>query len=131
MARVGPLQRRQILPGSRRHPLRRVGRMSACTSRPLGLSWATRGQCPRGITGSPRPRGACPTRPVLAPRGVISCARLRDVSTALERLASDERLPNVELTDHAGNRRRLSELVGCDPTVLQFYRGWWCPKEQA
>ncbi len=39
--------------------------------------------------------------------------------------------PDFELTDHAGNRRRLSELVGGDPTVLQFYRGWWCPKEQA
>jgi peroxiredoxin len=39
--------------------------------------------------------------------------------------------PDVELTDHAGNRRRLSALVAGDPTVLQFYRGWWCPKEQA
>jgi thiol-disulfide isomerase/thioredoxin len=39
--------------------------------------------------------------------------------------------PDVELSDHAGNRRRLSELVAGDPTVLQFYRGWWCPKEQA
>ena len=23
-----------------------------------------------------------------------------------------------------------SQLVGGDPTVLHFYRGWWCPKEQ-
>jgi peroxiredoxin len=38
--------------------------------------------------------------------------------------------PDVELTDHAGNRRRLSELVAGDPTILHFYRGWWCPKEQ-
>ena len=53
------------------------------------------------------------------------------MSTALERLASGARFPDVELTDHAGNRRRLSELVGGDPAVLQFYRGWWCPKEQA
>jgi peroxiredoxin len=53
------------------------------------------------------------------------------VSTALERLAPGESFPDVELTDHAGNRRRLSELVAGDPTVLQFYRGWWCPKEQA
>jgi peroxiredoxin len=30
-----------------------------------------------------------------------------------------------------GNRRRLSDLVAGDPAVLQFYRGWWCPKEQA
>jgi len=27
-------------------------------------------------------------------------------------------------------RADISELVGGDPTVLQFYRGWWCPKEQ-
>lgn len=39
--------------------------------------------------------------------------------------------PDVELTDHAGNRRRLSGLTGGDPALLQFYRGWWCPKEQA
>jgi peroxiredoxin len=42
-----------------------------------------------------------------------------------------ERLPDVRLPDHAGNIRLLSELVAGDPTVLQFYRGWWCPKEQA
>jgi peroxiredoxin len=39
--------------------------------------------------------------------------------------------PDIELDDHAGNRRGLSELVAGDPVVLQFYRGWWCPKEQA
>jgi peroxiredoxin len=46
-------------------------------------------------------------------------------------LAVGEQLPDFELLDHAGNRRRLSQLVGGDPTVVQFYRGWWCPKEQA
>jgi peroxiredoxin len=40
------------------------------------------------------------------------------------------RLPDLELVDHGGNHRRLSELVGGDPTVLQTYRGPWCPKEQ-
>jgi peroxiredoxin len=63
----------------------------------------------------------------------------RAVSHALEHSANDtvgllgvgERLPDFELLDHAGNRRRLSNLVGGDPTVVQFYRGWWCPKEQA
>jgi peroxiredoxin len=40
-------------------------------------------------------------------------------------------LPDFELPDHAGNPRRLSDLVAGDPVVLQFYRGWWCPKEQA
>ena len=46
-------------------------------------------------------------------------------------LAVSGQVPNFELLDHAGNQRRLSELVGGDPTVLHFYRGWWCPKEQA
>jgi peroxiredoxin len=46
-------------------------------------------------------------------------------------LAVGEQIPDFELLDHAGNRRRLSQLVGADPTVVQFYRGWWCPKEQA
>jgi peroxiredoxin len=38
--------------------------------------------------------------------------------------------PDFTLPDHSGYERRLSELVAGDPTVLQFYRGWWCPKEQ-
>jgi peroxiredoxin len=46
-------------------------------------------------------------------------------------LLPGERFPDISLEDHAGNRRRLSELVGGDPVVLQFFRGWWCPKEQA
>lgn len=45
-------------------------------------------------------------------------------------LTPGARFPDVELPDHAGNTRRLSELVAGDPTVLQTYRGWWCPKEQ-
>jgi peroxiredoxin len=39
--------------------------------------------------------------------------------------------PDLELPDHAGNVRRLGDLGGADPLVLTFYRGWWCPKEQA
>jgi peroxiredoxin len=50
---------------------------------------------------------------------------------AVGMLAIGELLSDFELLDHAGNRRRLSSLVGGDPTVVQFYRGWWCPKEQA
>jgi peroxiredoxin len=50
---------------------------------------------------------------------------------AVGELAVARAVPDFELLDHASNRRRLSELVGGDPTVLQFYRGWWCPKEQA
>lgn len=40
------------------------------------------------------------------------------------------RFPDLELPDHADNVRRLSELAGGDPLVLQFYRGWFCPKER-
>jgi peroxiredoxin len=66
--------------------------------------------------------------------GTPARSSLRDcdaVSTAFERLAPGATFPDVELADHVGNSRRLSDLVGGDPTVLQFYRGWWCPKEQA
>jgi peroxiredoxin len=38
---------------------------------------------------------------------------------------------DLELLDHAGNTRALSALVAGDPTILQTFRGWWCPKEQA
>src|SRR5262249_10957561 len=38
--------------------------------------------------------------------------------------------PDLELPDHAGNARRLSELAGGDPVALFFSRAWWCPKEQ-
>jgi peroxiredoxin len=55
----------------------------------------------------------------------------RPVGTdAVGALAPGGLVVDFELTDHAGNQRRLSELVGGDPTVLHFYRGWWCPKEQ-
>jgi peroxiredoxin len=42
-----------------------------------------------------------------------------------------QHFPDLELADHYGNPRRLSELAGGDPVMLQFYRGFWCPKEQA
>jgi peroxiredoxin len=37
---------------------------------------------------------------------------------------------DLELPDHDGRARRLSEVAGGDPLVLCFSRGWWCPKEQ-
>jgi peroxiredoxin len=37
---------------------------------------------------------------------------------------------DLELPDHTGHVRTLSELAGGDPLVLVFSRGWWCPKEQ-
>lgn len=42
-----------------------------------------------------------------------------------------QRFPDLELSDHCANPRRLSDLAGGDPVMLQFYRGFWCPKEQA
>ena len=46
-------------------------------------------------------------------------------------LAPGSRFPDLELADHAGIRRRITELAEGDPLVLNFFRGWWCPKEQA
>jgi peroxiredoxin len=40
-------------------------------------------------------------------------------------------MPDLALPDHGGVARTLSELADGDPLVLVFYRGWWCPKEQA
>ena len=51
-----------------------------------------------------------PDHPELAPGGVFA---------------------DLELPDHGANPRRLSEIAGGDPTFLHFFRGWWCPKEQA
>ena len=45
-------------------------------------------------------------------------------------LAVGSRFFDLVLPDHAGSERRLSDLVADDPVLLQFYRGWWCPKEQ-
>jgi peroxiredoxin len=42
-----------------------------------------------------------------------------------------ERLPDFRLPDHAGHERSLSEVVAGDPAIVGFFRGFWCPKEQA
>ena len=44
--------------------------------------------------------------------------------------AGTETLEDLELPDHGGRSRRLSEVAGGDPLVVCFARGWWCPKEQ-
>ena len=41
-----------------------------------------------------------------------------------------ERLPDIELPDHTGRVRKLSDVAAGDPLALLFSRGWWCPKEQ-
>jgi peroxiredoxin len=45
-------------------------------------------------------------------------------------LVSGKPFPDLDLPDHTGRERRLSELAGGDPVALFTSRGWWCPKEQ-
>lgn len=46
------------------------------------------------------------------------------------KLETGQAFPDLDLPDHTGRARRLSEVAGGDPVVLLFSRGWWCPKEQ-
>jgi peroxiredoxin len=39
-------------------------------------------------------------------------------------------LPDYELSDHTGTRRKLSELQGPDPMILVLSRGSYCPKDR-
>jgi peroxiredoxin len=41
-----------------------------------------------------------------------------------------EQFPDLDLPDHTGRQRTLSEVAGGDPLALFTSRGWWCPKEQ-
>jgi peroxiredoxin len=45
-------------------------------------------------------------------------------------LRPGDAFPDLDLPDHTGRERRLSELAGGDPVALLSSRGWWCPKEQ-
>lgn len=47
-----------------------------------------------------------------------------------EDLRAGGRFPDLELADHNGSTRALGDLAEGDPLVLQFYRGWFCPKER-
>lgn len=55
---------------------------------------------------------------------------MTDGHRSAPRPAVGSRLPDLELPDSAGSPRCLSDLVGGDPTLVHFYRGWWCPKER-
>jgi len=35
------------------------------------------------------------------------------------------KFPNLELTDHEGNKVRLTEVAGKFPLIVIFYRGYW------
>ena len=45
-------------------------------------------------------------------------------------MRAGERFPDLDLPDHTGRDRTLSEVAGGDPVALFTSRGWWCPKEQ-
>ena len=47
------------------------------------------------------------------------------------RFGPGDSFPDLRALDHAGRPRTLGELAAGDPMVLQTYRGFWCPKEQA
>ncbi len=40
------------------------------------------------------------------------------------------RLPDYELSDQTGRRRRLSDLQGSDPMIVILSRGHYCPKDR-
>jgi AhpC/TSA family len=63
---------------------------------------------------------------VAAARSEAARHRNRQVEVSMiPDLSPGNRFPDLELADHAGNQRRLSELTGGDPLILNFYRGWW------
>ena len=45
-------------------------------------------------------------------------------------LSPGARFADLDLPDHTGRKRLLSEVAGGDPMALLTSRGWWCPKEQ-
>jgi peroxiredoxin len=48
-----------------------------------------------------------------------------------ERIEAGSVLADIILPDHNGVPRSLIDLAQGDPLVVVFFRGWWCPKEQA
>ena len=49
---------------------------------------------------------------------------------SIPELIPGKRFPDLELPDHSGRERRLSEIAAGNPVALFTARGWWCPKEQ-
>ena len=47
-----------------------------------------------------------------------------------EKVRPGATLPDYELPDHTGKKRKLSELQGSDPMILVLSRGAFCPKDR-
>lgn len=97
---------------------------------------ATAGASARARDAPGPPRGSAPGRHQAAHalNGVAGHEQLsaaapppcwRKMEAMIPELAPGNRFPDVGLPDHSGHRRRLSELAGGDPLVLNFYRGYW------
>jgi hypothetical protein len=64
------------------------------------------------------------------PDDAVRVAVLKMIFPQLAQFTDVALLPDYELTDHTGKRRKLSELQGHDPMVLVLGRGGYCPKDR-
>jgi len=55
---------------------------------------------------------------------------MNTTTLGLDALVPGATFPDLDLPDHSGRPRLLSEIAGGDPLVLLTSRGWFCPKEQ-
>src|SRR5688500_8574429 len=67
-------------------------------------------------------------RPSVTERGAAATKRI--MGATIEQLEAGGLFPDLDLPDHTGRERTLSDLAGGDPLALFTSRGWWCPKEQ-
>lgn len=93
-----------------------------------------------GLPGQRHMLGRTPKPPLVTETLREEGSRLPSRTTGYENHMGEQRpssltigaaFPNLDLPDHAGQSVRLSEIGAGEPLLVQFYRGWWCPKEQA
>src|SRR5271156_128828 len=63
-------------------------------------------------------------------KGVVRLIRPRRLNRMRADIIPGAIFPDYELTDHAGRRRKLSDLQGPDPMILVLSRGSYCPKDR-
>src|SRR5271156_3640430 len=63
-------------------------------------------------------------------KGVVRLIRPRRLNRMRADIIPGAIFPDYELTDHAGRRRKLSDLQGPDPMILVLSRGAFCPKDR-
>lgn len=72
--------------------------------------------------------GAAPSAPSApsAPPAAPTAASGDDMAATSMKLKVGDHIPDVSLSDQNGHQVRLRDTGG-NPTVLVFYRGYWCP----